>query len=84
MSSFKKIVSSGLVAATLIGAVTATSGAAQARGFPAAGVAGGIIGAAALGAMAAEARAPRRTYVVYHRHHRHHHDCTCVVRVRSY
>jgi hypothetical protein len=82
----RKSISVLIAAATLAGSLGATSGA-QARGFYAPAGAG-MIGALALGAMAAEASAPRYARVVEHRYARKNgklHYCGCVVRhVRVY
>lgn len=79
----KKSISALLAAATFAGTLAASGTGAQARSFY--GPAGaGVIGALALGAMAAEASAPRYAWVVEHRYARKKngklHDCRCVVR----
>lgn len=88
MSRFRKIMSSTLAAATVCGAVASTSAPAEARGYGGA-IAAGIIGGAALGAIAADASAPR--YYVGHRrtrvgYRREYVDtpCGCVVRTVRY
>lgn len=78
----KKFISALVAAATVAGALAGSSTGARARDFYAP-VGAGVIGALALGAMAAEASAPRYARVVEHRYARKNgklHYCGCVVR----
>ena len=83
MPILKKSISTLVAAATVAGTLAVSGTGAQARGFYGVPVAAGVIGGLALGAMAAEAAAPRYARVVEHRYARKNgklHYCGCVVR----
>ena len=80
MTTFRKTVSSALAAVTMGAAVLGSAAPAEARGGA---FAAGVIGGLALGAVAAQAAAPRTVYVgsrYYVRKHR----CGCMVHYHVY